>query len=135
VDTVTSGAEYLAFGAAVGTNGRVYTNGWGGNQFVSTAKIADIAGAAGNLVAVVSTGMDAVAWHNGIISGGEFSLNLALTGVGFMGPQGAAFAGSYYLVDTFYPGGAQGALIDYGKNVDTNQKIVPEFKAVPTPPW
>ncbi len=139
VDTANSAAEYLSFGATVGTNGSVYTSGWGGNQSVSTARISNIAGAAGNLLAVVSTGMDAVAWHNGTISGAEFTFNLSLTGLGYTGPQGAAVAGAYYLVDTFYPGGwlgdgsnqpynGAGALRDYSTTIENNQKIVPDWQ-------
>lgn len=121
--------------ASVGSNLKVYTSGWGGNQYVSTLKIAQNVAKAAVPLAAVSTVLDAVAWQNGTISTEKAGVNLFFTGAGFMGPGGAAVGGSYYLLEQFYPGGAQGALIDYGKNVEANQKIVPGWQAVPSPAW
>jgi hypothetical protein len=51
-----------------------------------------------------------------------------VTAVGvFGGLPGSVFAGGYYALDTFYPGGPAGAMNDWANNVDENRKIIPNW--------
>jgi hypothetical protein len=44
---------------------------------------------------------------------------------------GSAFAGEYYFLDTYYPGGVYGAVSDYPKIVKEQQEITPGFGIFP----
>ncbi len=89
---------------SVGSNYKVYTSGWGGNGSVSTAKLAGIADIAGRGLAIGSIAFDAYGYNQGNISGAHLATNTTMTGVGVYGGwPGAAVAGSYFLIDTFYP--------------------------------
>ena len=101
-------ASALQYSAAsrysVGSNYKVYTSGWGGNGYVSTAKLGAISEIAGKGVAGLSVGIDAYGYYNGNISGAHFATNTTMTAVGVSGGlPGAVAAGSYFLIDTLYP--------------------------------
>ena len=90
----------------VGDNGTIYTSGWGGNQYVSTAEIGDIADKLGVPLAGISIGVDAYGLWQGTISPVKFAVNTSFTGLGFVAPPfGATAAGEYFIIDTVYPGG------------------------------
>ncbi|QYM77554.1 hypothetical protein K0B96_09455 [Horticoccus luteus] len=129
-------------GASIGSNGKVYTSGWGGNQYVTTAKFAEIATKAGFVLAAAGTAWDWINVFNGSgsISGTKATVNTGFTGLGLLGgPMGAAGGAGYFLIDNFYPGGwlgngsnqpynGAGALRDYGTTIENNQKIVPGWE-------
>ena len=93
--------------ATVGSNGKPYVSGWGGNGAVSTAKIAKIGKAAGIVASTVSTLVDVNKWADGDpgMSSAHLLTNLGFTALGFSGP-GAILAVPYSLIDGNYPGGS-----------------------------
>ena len=120
-------AQYGSGAAALGSNLRFYS-GWGGNQYVSTLSIARTAGKLGFGLTVVSAGLDLIAYQQKQLSAQHLAANLTMDGVGLMGGWvGAAYAAGYYGLETYYPGGAAGALNDYGKNIQENQAINPNY--------
>jgi hypothetical protein len=101
---LASVAQYSAASSwSVGDNLGLYTSGWGGNQYVSTTNVGELAGRAGIGLAVGSIAIDAYGLSQGNISTAHFTTNTAMTGIGFLGVPGAVAAGSYFLLDTFYP--------------------------------
>jgi RHS repeat-associated protein len=97
----------------IGDNAKPYFSGWGGNQYVSTTKIANIADKVALPLAVFSVGVDTYGVFNGDISPAKYTVNTGFTGIGFVAPPfGAIAAGEYFLIDTAYPGGAPGFLKD-----------------------
>ncbi len=103
--TLGIGASALQYGTGnwtLGSNLKVYLSGWGGNQWVTTARVGSVAFGAGAILAGISAAND---WNNPGLSEGKRALNIAVTGIGlFGGPWGAAAAAVYGGVDT-YPGG------------------------------
>jgi len=128
---LSSAGEYGSGAATIGTNLQLYSSGWRGNQFVSTARIAKGLHALGSALTVASAGFDLYAYYglrnHGGLTQGTLSVNLTMDVVGFMGPSGAGLAAMYYGLQTFYPGGAAGALTDYGNNIQQNQAIDPDY--------
>jgi hypothetical protein len=111
-----SGAELGAGKTTVGSNGKVYPNGFQGNQHVTTISVAKTAELAGRATVVVSVAADSVQLANGEMSIGKFAMNRTMDGVGmFGGPPGALTAGAYYSADTFYPGGFGSFAHDAGR--------------------
>lgn len=131
-------AGYTAGKLTVGTNLTTYSSGWGGNQHVATAKVADLGKAAGAATLVFGTALDAIGVRNYYVLGptspnsvhpGKAGLNL---GVGIWsvatGPVGVLGGGTYWLVDTFYPGGLLGAAVYQGSLLERNQSVLgPSF--------
>jgi RHS repeat-associated protein len=98
--------QYGSGTTAIGDNGAFYFSGWGGNQYVSTAKIGSIADKVALPLAFISVGVDTVGLVNGDITPTKYTVNTGFTGVGFVAPPyGAIAAGEYFLIDTVYPGG------------------------------
>lgn len=125
---------------SIGSNFKVYKSGWGGNQYVTTVKIAGFVAKAGMFLAGAATVWDWINVGKGELSSTHVSINTGFTAVGvFGGPTGAVVAVPYTLVDNFYPGGwvgggssqtynGAGALSDLGTLVKDNQKIVPGWR-------
>jgi RHS repeat-associated protein len=107
--TVGLSQAIVQFGSGaitVGDNGTIYTSGWGGNQYVSTDGIGEIADKLAAPLAGLSIGVDAYALYQGNITPTKFTVNTGFTGLGFVAPPfGATAAGEYFLIDTVYPGG------------------------------
>jgi hypothetical protein len=81
--------------------------------------------------------LDGFAYKSGEISGGKFGLNSAVTGwglgIGAMGGAIPAFIGTtfYYGVDTFAPGGWEGAMKIQEQNYRSNKAIIPDWQPIP----
>lgn len=117
-----TGAEYSFTGAySIGNNFQLYANGWGGNQYVSTFNVGELAHDLGAIAGVAAFVTDTVGFVNGDIGGLNYATNTGVGAVGmFGGPIGAAAAGGYFLVDTFYPhladqSGAGALMVDYAQ--------------------
>ena len=117
----------------------VHTNGWGGNQYVTTAKAAELVVKFGWGLAGAATIWDWTHVGHGI-TWQHASVNTAFTGLGLVaGAPGAIIAAPYALVDNFYPGGwigspaaapynGAGALSDYGTINSQNRTIIPDWR-------
>jgi hypothetical protein len=122
----TSGA------ATIGSNLKVYANGWGGNQYVMTGRVATGAKIVGNVFVGASAVLDGYAWYNNEISTAKLGENLAVDALAVWGgPVGAGIALGYYGLETFYPGGANGAASDAFKEAE---KLTGLDRATPQPP-
>jgi hypothetical protein len=126
--------KYSAGAATLGINlnnifkSKIYAKGWGGNQSVWAGRIAAGGEMAGRLSLGASVVLDLSAYGTGQISGLKLGADLSVDAVGALGGAGGAgLAGIYYGLETFYPGGAAGALNDYGKNIQQNQAINPNY--------
>ena len=98
--------QYGSGGLTVGENGWIYTSGFQGNQYVSTAKIANVADKVALPLAFFSTGVDVYGAVNGNISWTKAGVNTGVTGVAlFGGWPGAVIGGEYFMIDIAYPGG------------------------------
>ncbi len=110
----------------IGNNLKFYSSGWLGNQFVKTASLSKLGKIGGNIFVAGSVVTDYVGWQNGAISGQKFALDLTMDAVGFAGPVGAGVAGAYYIgdtINTYYPGGLEGALNDYSNTATQFQEL------------
>jgi hypothetical protein len=109
VGTLGLSQSIVQFGsgtATIGDNATIYTSGWGGNQYVSTTQIGNIADKVALPLAFISVGVDTIGLVNGDITPTKYTVNTGFTGVGFVAPPyGAMAAGEYFLIDTVYPGG------------------------------
>jgi len=108
--------------ATVAENGSLYLSGlfggrgFNGNQWLATAKIAKCAEKVAPPLAVASIAADA---FDPNVSWGKTGVNAGFTGMGFVAPPyGAIAAGSYFLIDNTYPGGAESFLDDYETFMD-----------------
>jgi hypothetical protein len=107
---------------------KIYLNGWRGNQFVWAGRIAAGGKMAGRLSLGASVFLDAYGYDTGQISGEKLSVDLAVDAIGATGGlPGAVFAGTYYGLETFYPGGAAGALNDYSNIIQQDQAADPNW--------
>ena len=118
-----SAAQYGAGAAALGSNLRLYSGGWGGNQYVSTFKVAKAAAKLGAGLTFASAGLDVVAYQQGQLSSEHLAANLTMDLVGLAGPVGAAYAAAYWALEGFYPGGAEGAVNDYSTTAYQVQQL------------
>jgi RHS repeat-associated protein len=113
VGTFGISQSIVQFGSGIASIGtlsdgtvRIWTGGFYGNQYVSTTRIAKYAETLGPWLAVGGVFVDALGYANGDITGGKLAANTTFTGIGFFGLPGAAIAGTYFVTDTVYPGGA-----------------------------
>lgn len=110
--------QYGSGAVTVGDNGVIYLSGSGGNQYLTTAKIGAVAEGLSPYLyygSVVTEGYGAV---TGQVSPGTAAVNTGVAYIGFRGGvPGAIFAGSYFIVNAVYPGGAINFLVDMGHNV------------------
>jgi RHS repeat-associated protein len=111
------------------TSSGLYFNSsfWGGNQYVDTMPISEIAHSAGPILFVGSTLVDAYGYSQGNISGEEFGLNTGFGVVGVAGgPVGAVTAVSYgatTLINSTTAG--SNYFNNVGQTVISNQQISP----------
>jgi len=130
VGVLSDVGKYSAGASTLGINLRnifksqIYLNGWGGNQYVWATGIADAAESLGRVSLGVGVALDAYGAWSGIISPTELSIDLMVDAIGaFGGLPGAAIAGTYYGLQTFYPGGAAGAFNEYSNLIEESQAI------------
>jgi len=131
---VLAGAvENLSGGSSIGTNGKLYSSGWGGNQYVSTAKVAKVGKILGYGTLALGTAFDGYGVYNYYTNGanspnavhpGKAGLNLGVGVWGLMNPATATGAALYYGIDTFYPGGFNGAMQNNASLIQQNQAIL-----------
>jgi RHS repeat-associated protein len=129
--------ENISHKSKIGSNLKIYWNGWGGNQYVSTVKIANIGKFVGYATLVVGVALDVKGVYNYYNSGAESDnavhpskagLNLGVGIWGLMNPATATGAALYYGIDTFYPGGWDGALKQQQSLILQNRAILgPRF--------
>jgi hypothetical protein len=95
--------------------------------YATAAKVLKSWGAASNLFSV---GLDAYAYRNGQLSRAKFGLNTSVTawgvGVGAAGMAIPAVVSGvlYFGVDSFYPGGFNGAMQNNSNLIQQNQAIL-----------
>ena len=136
-----SAAEISSGVVTVGNNLRLYTSGWRGNQYVATKRLGEIFHAVGTYTVAAGVAVDVYAYANGEISKEKLAANSTMAGVGvFGGPVGAIGSGTYFITDTFYPGGAGQLLLDSNRinnaTFDQNMKMGPAFSYIPmAPDW
>ncbi|HEV2434593.1 MAG TPA: RHS repeat-associated core domain-containing protein [Verrucomicrobiae bacterium] len=101
-----SALEYGSGKTTLGDNGKVYFKGFHGNKSVCTQKLSRYARKLGSKASLLGLGMDYAGWQDGDLSGQEAATSATFTALGLTSPAGATLDGEYFLVDTFYPGGA-----------------------------
>jgi hypothetical protein len=150
VTAVLSAAEvYASNGGKVGnwtavvSEGKIvkiYKNGFRGNQWVVTQSaskaLAPLLQKVGPGIAVIGLHSSVIQYSNNQISGAHLSANIAMTGVGFLGPVGAGISVTYGLVDAYYPGGVGQFARDVNDNpvVQSMGKSIQDAKAGGCPP-
>ncbi len=78
----------------------------------------------------IGIGLDFMMWRRGQISGAKFGINTSISGWGIlMGEMGGGIpalgiSALYFGIDTFYPGGFNGAMNDQGNLIDAYQQIM-----------
>jgi RHS repeat-associated protein len=132
--TASDAAKYSAGAATVGINlrnilkSKIYTNGWRGNGSVWAGRIMVGAERIGHVSLAGSVILDGAGYFTGDVKPGKLAVDLAVDAVSSRGGGwGAAFGATYYGLETFYPGGAAGALNDYDNIIEQNQKINPSY--------
>jgi RHS repeat-associated protein len=91
----------------------------------------------GHASALVSIGFDFIAWHNKQISNAKFGLNTGVAawglGLGYSGMGiGATIGGAFYFIfDSYYPGGWDGAMKDQEYLNQLNTRINPDWQLWP----
>jgi hypothetical protein len=99
-----SGLE-AAFGGSLslGSNGRMYSGSFYGNQYVESFSLGKIAHVGGFALTFASAGLDVYGYSQGDISGTHLSANLSMGGAGLIFPIGTALSAGYFGIDTYYP--------------------------------
>jgi len=126
----------------VGVGIRYYGNNWGGNQYVSTYKIANV----GKALSVFGLGVGTILDYKGVqnyknpkvgpnspnsVHPAKARLNFSMGAYGILINPIPSLV--YSSVDTLYPGGwggnaqDQGAVQDVSKQIESNQQVVPGF--------
>ncbi|MCC9043538.1 hypothetical protein LNQ81_12730 [Myroides sp. M-43] len=90
---------------------KYYGNGWKGNQYARTYRLSNIGKIGGIATFGVSFTLDTINFYNGTLSGKKYGLNVFMGGLGFTG-FGLAPSLTYGLIESLYPGGVEGAMID-----------------------
>ena len=138
--TLAGVAENLSGKLSIGTNCKLYPSGWGGNQFVSTAKVARVGKVLGGTTLVAGTVFDAYGVYNYYKNGANdpnavhprtAGTNLGIGLWGLLSPANAIGGAAYYGIDTFYPGGFPGAMRDQMNLNHANQVINPNWQIWP----
>ncbi|MES2628240.1 MAG: hypothetical protein V4616_04655, partial [Bacteroidota bacterium] len=105
--------------ATIGTNLKVYPNGWTGNRFVSTTNVSRVAKVAGTATLVIGTLLDIRGVYNYYEKGSsdpnavhpaKAGSNFSVGAWGMLNPGTAIGAAMYFGIDTFYPGGFPAAM-------------------------
>jgi len=119
IGLLAGAVENLSGNASLGSNGIIYSSGWGGSQYVSTAKAAKV----GKLVGLGTLGIGTVIDGIGVgyyylggknnpnaVHPGKAGLNLGVGAWSLLSPATAIGGIMYYGIDTFYPGGFPAAM-------------------------
>jgi len=128
----------LEFGGeerAIGSNFRLYTSAFHGNQYVAVADLAKVGELVGHGTAFAGIGIDIYGAVRGSESFGKAALNIGV-GVGSVagGPLAAGGAALYFGVDAFYPGGWVGVLNMAGSLQAQNEAVLgPSFNLYHSP--
>ncbi|GIV28662.1 MAG: hypothetical protein KatS3mg027_2476 [Bacteroidia bacterium] len=135
IGVLAGAAENLP--GSIGTNGKYYASGWGGNQYVSTIKVTKVGKVLGIATLFGGTIIDAIGvryyYKNGLndpnaVHPGKAGLNLGIGIWSLINPAAATGAVLYYGIDTFYPGGFNGAMQYNANLLWQNQQILgPDF--------
>lgn len=126
-------AEKAAGNATVGSNLKIYASGWRGNQYVSTAKIAEAAELAGRAAFVAGTAIDIARAARGEQSKEKAATNITVGVYGLLG--GEIPAAGYFLIDTFYPGGIPGYLHDIQPVMHQQDRLIQQNQQLQGPGW
>ncbi len=105
----------LGSGMSVGSNGALYRRGWTGSGSVSTVRLARLAHGLGTTFLFLGTAVDAKMLYDGNIGPGEAGANLAFGLLAVANPYSAVASLGYFGLQSSYPGGAAGALTDWGQ--------------------
>jgi RHS repeat-associated protein len=104
--------------ATLGTNGKRYPGGFRGNQYVSTVTAVQGVKAVGATAGGVSVVADGIDVANNKMSVTKFGVNRVVDFVGAGGGVvGKIFSGAYWGIETFYPGGVEGAAEDHANSI------------------
>jgi hypothetical protein len=135
--TLAGAVEYLSGNVTIGSNGKIYFSGWRGNQYVSTMKVANIGKKIGRVTLGLGTLVDLTGVFNYYMNGAndinaihpaKAGLNLGIGIWSGINPASAAGGALYYFIDTFYPGGFNGAMQYNANLLWQNQQILgPDF--------
>jgi RHS repeat-associated protein len=131
-------AENLAGDARIGSNWKIYTptakgGVFKGNQYVSTAKAAKVGKIAGYATLGIGTVIDLIGVRNyykygandpNAVHPAKAGLNFGIGTWGLINPATATGAALYYGIDTFYPGGFNGAMQQNSSLIEQNQAIL-----------
>jgi len=121
-------AENALEGTSIGSNLKLYSDAFHGNQYVSVCEAGEWAKAAGPYAAGAGFAWDTYGLATGHEQLGKWSVNSGFGALGFWGgPYGAAGAGGYFLLDGFYPGGVPGALSNYSQTLNQVRQYDPTF--------
>jgi hypothetical protein len=105
----------------IGSNLRLYSTFWRGNQYVRTYGIrgglgvSRIAGRIGVIGGIAGAIADIRSFQTGQIGGAHLALNLTFTAVGFAGPIGTAASAGYFVGEQIY------------SNIDTEMHNLPSL--------
>lgn len=121
-DLIHTTADFTIANGSIGSNGVYYASRWGGNQYVSTLKLAAPIKAAGATLFAASIAIDAYRVQQGTISLTHGSVNTVFGLAAFAGPPGIAISVAYGSIEAFNPGGVPQFLSDYGEMmIETGQ--------------
>jgi RHS repeat-associated protein len=132
VGLLAGALENLSGGKSIGTNGKLYSSGWRGNQFVSTAKVSKIGTLLGTGTLILGTIFDAYgvktyyqkgANNPNAVHPSKAGTNLGVGLWGMLNPFTATGSAGYFLIDSFYPGGFKGA-------IENNYRLTQENRAI-----
>jgi hypothetical protein len=138
IGLLAGAVENLIGDTRIGSNWKIYTptdNGgvFYGNQYVSTAKAAQVGKILGYTTLVLGTAFDGYGVYKYYTKGakdpnavhpGKAGLNLGVGVWGLMNPATATGAALYYGIDALYPGGFNGAMQNNASLIQKNQEIL-----------
>jgi len=100
---------------SVGSNGALYRSGWTGSGSVSTVRLSRLARGLGTTFFFLGTAIDAKMLYEQEIGIGEAGTNLMFGVLAASNPYSAVASLGYFGLQAAYPGGAAGALSDWGQ--------------------
>lgn len=92
---------------------KYYGTGWRGNQYAKTYRLSTIGKVGGIAAFGIGLGLDTAKFYNGEMSGQKYGLNVFMGALGFSG-FGLPASLTYGLIESFYPNGVRGVMIDNG---------------------
>lgn len=89
---------------SIGSNLKTYASGWGGNQYVSTTKVAEAADLGAKSIGAIGLAADTYSLAKGNISPFHYGLNASFGfGAAFAGPLGIGAGLGYGAASLMYP--------------------------------